>query len=74
MTSQKLADGLQLFFSKSTKLLEFVKIIPTVAGLPWHAEVHVTTVASAMLNAGGDVAKFLTRKGPLEITGGLTTR
>lgn len=63
-----------MFFGKSTKLVEFVKLIPTVAGLPWHAEVHVTTVASAMFNAGGDVAKFITRKGPLEISGGLTTR
>ncbi|XP_070194790.1 uncharacterized protein [Littorina saxatilis] len=71
--AQKLSEGMQLFLGKSAKLVELEQIVPTVAGLPWKGRADGTMVASAMLNAGGDVMKFMTRKGPLEITGGLTT-
>ncbi|XP_076462474.1 apolipoprotein B-100-like isoform X2 [Babylonia areolata] len=67
--AQKLAEGLKLFVGKSSNLVEVVRMFPTVAGLPWRAQVHGTMVASASFNAGGDVAKFLTRKGPLKIAG-----
>ena len=71
--AQQIQDGLQFFLGKSSKMVEVVKVIPTVAGVPWKANVHGTMVASAMLNVQGDIQKFMMRK-PLVIGGDLTTR
>nr|KAG5702175.1 hypothetical protein BaRGS_033887 [Batillaria attramentaria] len=70
---QQLAQGLNLFVGKSLKMVELEKTIPTVGGFPWQAKVHGTMVASAVLDAGGDIMSFLQRKRPLEINGGLRT-
>ncbi|KAL8576508.1 hypothetical protein ACOMHN_003066 [Nucella lapillus] len=68
---QELSGGIEQYVGKSTRLVEVVRMFPTVAGVPWRAEVQGTLVASASLRAVSDVVKFLSRQGPLEISGGL---
>ncbi|XP_025109314.1 uncharacterized protein LOC112573299 [Pomacea canaliculata] len=68
---QNIARGINLFIGKSQKMVEAKKIIPTVAGLPWHVQIDGTMVASAMLNVTNDISKFRKGDGPLESRGRL---
>lgn len=71
---QNIARGINLFIGKSQKMVEAKKIIPTVAGLPWHVQIDGTMVASAMLNVTNDISKFRKGDGPLESRGRLKAR
>lgn len=72
--AQLLSEDVHRLVSKAATLGEIIKVIPTLAGVPWRARVYGTVVASAMFHAAGNVRPFLMKKGPLEVTGSMSTR
>jgi hypothetical protein len=70
----KLHQGLAYVFTRSSRVMELVKVLPTVAGVPLNMTVQVTSVLTAGLQAKASVAPYLAKRGPLEWAAKFTAR